>query len=420
MKPLHIALSALLPLFALFAKANAKTIVVCADCNYCMPGDAVAVAEAGDTILIKPGTYYETNIEVDKALTIIGENFPVIDGQMLDHIITVTADSVSIQGLQVQNVGLSFIEDRAAIRLSKVSHFEIVNNKIFNAFFAIYAANSSYGIIKGNEVHGQAVEEMTSGNAIHAWYCTHLDIEGNEVYGHRDGIYLEFVHKSRIFGNKSHNNLRYGLHFMFSNDDQYYGNTFRNNGAGVAVMFSKRILMHDNLFINNWGRSSYGLLLKEINDAEIFHNIFDTNTLGIFIEGSNRITYRENDFLRNGWAIKMHGGCTDNHFSQNNFLQNTFDMAAEAQGVDNSYDENHWSEYTGYDLDKDGLGDVPFRPVKLFSYLVNQTPESIVLLRSPFVGLLNFSEKASPIFTPTNLMDHTPLMKPFSWDKKIQ
>ncbi len=420
MKTLHIALSALLPLFALFAEANAKTIVVCADCNYCMPGDAIAVAEAGDTILIKPGTYYETNIEVDKALTIIGENFPVIDGQMLDHIITVTADSVSIRGLQVQNVGLSFIEDRAAIRIEKARHFKIIDNKVFNAFFAIYAANSTHGIIKGNEVRGEAVEEMTSGNAIHAWYCTHLDIEDNELYGHRDGIYLEFVHHSRIFGNKSHNNLRYGLHFMFSNDDQYYDNVFRNNGAGVAVMFSKRILMHDNLFINNWGRSSYGLLLKEINDAEIFHNIFDTNTLGIFIEGSNRITYRENDFLRNGWAIKMHGGCTDNHFTHNNFLQNTFDIAAEARGVDNSYDENHWSEYTGYDLDKDGLGDVPFRPVKLFSYLVNQTPESIVLLRSPFVGLLNFSEKASPIFTPTDLMDHTPLMKPFSRDQKIQ
>ncbi len=380
-----------------------------------MPGEAIATAEKGDTVLIKEGTYFETNILVDKPLTIIGENFPVIDGEMLDHIITVTADSVTIKGLQVQNVGVSFIEDRAAIRVEKASHFKIINNKIYNAFFAIYLANSSDGIIRGNKVKGEAVEEMTSGNAIHAWYCKRLDISQNEVYHHRDGIYLEFVHESRIFENNSRFNLRYGLHFMFSNDDEYYHNVFRDNGAGVAVMFSKNILMHDNLFINNWGRSSYGLLLKEINDADIFNNVFDRNTLGIFIEGSNRITYRKNDFIRNGWAVKMHGGCTDNHFSHNNFLQNTFDIAAEARGTDNSYDENHWSEYSGYDLDKDGLGDVPFRPVKLFSYVINQTPEAIVLLRSPFVALLNFSEKASPVFTPTDLMDHHPRMQPVFW-----
>ncbi len=396
---------------------RATLIEVCPDCNYCTPGEGILSAEAGDTVLIRQSHYYETNILIDKPLTVIGENYPVIDGQMLDHIITVTADSVVLQGLQIQNVGTSFIEDRAAIRVEKAKYFQILDNKIFHTFFAIYLAHARHGIVRSNTVIGQAVDEMTSANAIHAWYCQHLEVSYNEVARHRDGIYFEFVDHSRIFENNSHHNIRYGLHFMFSNNDEYYDNTFRNNGAGVAVMFSKTIQMRNNLFIDNWGRSAYGLLLKEINDADIVHNIFQRNTLAIFVEGSNRITYKENDFIRNGWAVKMHGGATQNHFSHNNFFQNTFDLTTETNGIDNSYNDNYWSEYTGYDLDRDGRGDVPFRPIKLFSYIVNQTPEAIVLLRSPFVGLLNFSEKASPIFTPTNILDESPFMKPIPWNQ---
>jgi len=78
---------------------------------------------------------------------------------------------------------------------------------------------------------------------------------------------------------------------------------------------------------------------------------------------------------------------------------------------DNAFNDNYWSSYTGYDLDKDGVGDVPYRPVKLFSYIVNQTPETIVLLRRLFIDILNFSEKVSPVFTPDYLVDATPKMK---------
>ena len=96
---------------------------------------------------------------------------------------------------------------------------------------------------------------------------------------------------------------------------------------------------------------------------------------------------------------------------QNNFLNNSFDLSYNGQLNDNQFDGNYWSSYTGYDLDKDGVGDVPFRPVKLFSYIVNRTPETIVLLRSLFVDIINFSEKVSPVFTPDALKDEHPLMK---------
>jgi nitrous oxidase accessory protein len=115
--------------------------------------------------------------------------------------------------------------------------------------------------------------------------------------------------------------------------------------------------------------------------------------------------------------VRIAGGCFDNVFTKNDFLNNTFDISYQGRQNGNSFDGNYWSDYTGYDLDKDGVGDVSYRPVKLFSYIVNRTPETIVLHRSLFVDILNFSEKVSPIFTPKDLQDLTPVLKPINRDR---
>lgn len=204
---------------------------------------------------------------------------------------------------------------------------------------------------------------------------------------------------------------------MFSNHDVYENNIFAKNGAGVAVMFSKFIDMRNNTFRENWGTASYGLLLKEINDAQIISNTFEDNTIGISIEGTNRVNYLHNDFIGNGWALRVRGAIYGNTFENNNFLYNSFDLSYNSNLNDNVFDKNHWSDYTGYDLNKDGIGDVPYRPVKLFSYIVNRTPEAIILLRSLFMDLIDFSEKVSPVFTPDNLADDHPKMRKISHDR---
>jgi nitrous oxidase accessory protein len=369
---------------------------------------------AFDTLLIHPGHYEEDHLIIDKPVWLIGIDFPVIFSKTGGELFTVIADSVSISGLQIENILTSYLEDRAAIRIKRSSFFEIRGNRLFGTFFGVYLENCSEGKVIDNQIIGNAIMESSSGNAIHAWYCKKLRIENNLVSKHRDGIYFEFVDQSLIRGNISKDNLRYGLHFMFSNEDDYIENEFKNNGAGVAVMFSKKINMYSNRFLYNWGNASYGLLLKEIYDAEIKNNLFKRNTIGIYIEGSTRINYRQNDFLNNGWALKFSGGCLDNKVEENNFLSNTFDLSVIISTGSNIYDGNYWSDYNGYDLDKDGIGDVPYRPVKLFNYLINNTPETIVLLRSFFVELLNFAEKISPIFTPAEVMDKKPSMKVLS------
>jgi len=390
---------------------RAETIPVCPSCEIKSIKKGIAIAADHDTLLIQKGTYKEYDIHIDKPLTLLGQGLPVIDGGDRGEIFTITADDVVLDGLKVINVGTSYTKDHAAIRMVKNENFEIRNVVLEKMFFGIYLEKASHGRITNNKIRGDAVDEFGSGNGIHLWYSKNIHIENNEIQHVRDGIYFEFADNCIIKNNHSHDNVRYGLHFMFSNHDIYENNVFENNGAGVAVMFSKFIDMRHNTFRENWGTASYGLLLKEINDAEIVGNTFEENTIGISVEGTNRIDYRKNDFIGNGWALRIRGAIYGNTFTNNNFLYNSFDLSYNSNLNDNAFDKNYWSGYTGYDLDKDGIGDVPYRPVKLFSYIVNRTPETIVLLRSLFMDIIDFSEKVSPVFTPDNLMDGNPLMK---------
>ena len=403
--------SVILCLFLSPVFSRAEVIEVCSDCRYKSIKEAIRAASPHDTISVQQGTYIESEIEINKPLAIIGENMPVIDGQFNKGIFKVTADSVTLKGLVIQNVEVSYTKDYAAIHFYRSKHFIIEDNELKNVFFGMLIEKSHIGAISNNTVSSNAVDEFSSGNGIHLWHCSKVSISANHLSHLRDGIYLEFVSESQITDNVSRDNLRYGLHFMFSDQDDYYDNEFINNGAGVAVMFSKFINMKRNRFYKNWGTSSFGLLLKEIYDAEIEDNVFEENTIAINIEGSTRVNYHRNDFIRNGWSIKIAGGCYANIFTNNNFLSNSFDLSYNSKMNDNLFDSNYWGSYSGYDLDKDGIGDVPYRPVKLFSYIVNRTPETIILLRSLFIDILNFSERVSPVFTPDDLVDASPKMK---------
>lgn len=390
---------------------SAQNIEVCAQCEITTIAEAIELASPNSIIIVKEGRYNEHEIIVNKPVTIIGEKGAIIDGEKQGSTIRVHSDDVTIKGFTIENVGFSHTEEFAAIHIQKSKRFSIVENSLRHVFFGILIEASKDGEIKNNKIFGDSAAEFYSGNGVHAWKCEGLLISNNLVEKLRDGIYLEFVNKSKVIDNISQYNIRYGLHFMFSNNDDYVGNVFSENGAGVAVMFSKHIGVKNNVFKNNWGTASFGLLLKEIYDAEIEGNTFQENTVGIQVEGSSRIYYTRNDFKSNGWAVKISGGCFTNEFKKNNFLYNSFDLSYNSSINDNIFAGNYWSEYTGYDLDKDGIGDVSYRPVKLFSYIVNRTPETIILLRSLFVDIINFSEKVSPIFTPNDLADPTPKMR---------
>ncbi len=380
--------------------------------------EGIQLAKNGDTLLVDPGIYREGNIILEKSIAVIGRDFPVLDGEDKYEIFTIHANHVVIQGFEFINTGIASINDLAAIKVLDSKGLHITGNKFRNTFFGIYFANSSQSWIENNDLESDAEAEHQIGNGIHLWKCEHVTIHHNRVKGHRDGIYFEFVTNSLITNNYSEGNMRYGLHFMFSHNDEYRENTFFNNGAGVAVMYTKGVKMIDNVFKHNWGSSAYGLLLKDIRDSFVSGNHFDQNSVGIFMEGSSRIEFKDNTFSANGYAIRLQASCDDNVFIRNNFQANTFDLVTNGSLVLNKIASNYWDKYEGYDLNHDAIGDVPYRPVSMYGMLVERMPTAVLLWRSFLVFLMDRAEKAIPVITPENLKDDSPSMRPYDFIQK--
>lgn len=392
---------------------KAKTIIVGKDKPIKSIKQAISLAKNHDTVLVQYGIYKEGSISLTKPVTLIGINFPVLDGESKYENIVISGRDIKVTGFIVKDSRHSSSNDYAAISIIDATQVFIENNKILNGNFGIHIGNSTYCSIKNNIITGNAISEQSAGNGIHLWKSDHAFIQNNRISRHRDGIYFEFVTESEIRGNISENNIRYGLHFMFSHNNNYLNNIFRNNGTGVAVMYSHNVRMEGNTFQHNWGTAAYGILLKDITDSYMLNNRFIENTIGILMEGVNRMDVKKNIFKSNGWAMKVQANCADNNINNNNFLGNTFDVATNGTMVLSNFSNNYWDKYEGYDMNKDGIGDVPYHPISMYSMVIEQNPSAVILLRSFMVSLLDKAEKAIPSLTPENLIDSKPSMKAF-------
>ena len=372
---------------------------------------AIDHAHRGDTLLVQKGFYKEHDIIIPKKLVIIGIGFPVIDAESKFQAFIIKSDSVTIKGLQIQNIGEASLTDMAGIKIVNAKYVIIIGNRLINNTFGVYIQNSTRCEIIDNIIICYIKDELNGGNGIHAWRSDHLLVKRNSISGHRDGIYFEFVTNSNIIGNISYNNARYGLHFMFSHNNTYTKNTFKDNGAGVAVMYSKGVIMTDNYFLHNWGDASYGLLLKEISDSKIEHNYFIKNTTGLYMETTTNVDVQQNLFQDNGWAMHIQASCSGSNFTKNNFIGNSFDVATNGTMMMNTFNNNYWDKYDGYDLDKNNIGDVPYYPVSVYSVVTEKIPSAMILYRSLLTDIMDQVEKVMPTIIPDKLKDNHPMMK---------
>lgn len=373
--------------------------------------EAIRQAPRGGTVLVRGGVYDEGALVIDRPLRLVGEGRPELRGRGDHVVVLVTADSVTLRGLVVSNVQPSHVEDRAAVRFQGVRDCVAEDLEVRDAFFGIYGANVRHCRFERNVVRGPARRGEQTGNALHLWTARDVVLRDNLVTGHRDGLYFEFVTGAVVERNVSQDNGRYGLHFMFSDSSAYRENRFARNGAGIAVMYTRRITITGNRFEDNTGPTAYGLLLKDISDSRLEDNLFRRNTVALLVEGGGRMTFTGNRFLDNGWAIRLLANSMDNRFEGNTFAGNSFDVATNSRSSYSTFAGNWWDRYTGYDLDRDGRGDVAFRPVRLFAFLVMQNRPAVIMLRSLFVGLLDAAERVLPVLTPETLVDASPLME---------
>ncbi|KHD89658.1 MAG: hypothetical protein OM95_02380 [Bdellovibrio sp. ArHS] len=391
---------------------------VCAHCDLQTIRSALHKAQDGDLILVKAGEYKEETLTITKSISLIGETGATIFHLGEGDTILIQAPNTTVKGFKTVGSGKSTYHDYASIKVSNTSGCLIADNQIVDSQYGIMIANSSACSVSGNNITTNSVPAGLLGDGIHLWKTTHMRLTKNTVHGHRDGIYLEFTEAGEIFDNTIRGNQRYGLHFMFSNDNTFRNNTFSGNDAGVAVMYSKRVKMLNNEYADNKGSASFGLLLKDISDSEIVGNEFLRNTVAIFMEGSNRNNIHSNRFDKNGWAIRLLSSCDSNLFQGNAFLDNTLEVATNSQTNLNTFKGNYWAHHQNVDLNQDGIVDLPYQPTSFSSYLLEKYNLSILLVGTPILKFLDWAEQMFPAISPVSLRDPEPLMPHLSRGNK--
>ena len=407
------ALTTLICLSFSIITLSARTIEVGEGKAFSSISAALHKAKAKDEILIYGKKIYNERLVIQKPITLKGVGTPIIDGGQRGDVIKVNADNVTIEGLQIQNSARSSQVDYCGVHV-KDAQFVTVRNCVFRKNqFSVMFQNCKNGLIANNNISSNITYNPIMGNAVHCWKSDNMHITGNNIGHNRDGIYLEFVNNSHIDHNTVSGCARYGLHFMFSHFNVYNSNRFNHNQAGVAVMFAHNVEMINNTFEFNRGTSSYGLLIKELQYSTIKWNRFLDNPVGLLIDGGSDLNVHHNVIKNNGWGMRLISASTNDTIVHNNFLGNTFDMTTNVSYNRNNVNGNYWDKYEGYDLNKDGYGDVPFHPLSLFSMLAEQNENVLFFFHSFLMNLLDATEKVLPSITPDNYVDNYPHMNPY-------
>jgi nitrous oxidase accessory protein len=382
------------------------------------PGDSItdvlARAAGGDTIRVARGIY-EGNLEISKSVRLIGEDKPVLRGSGHSSVITVRAPHTEIRGFRIERSGGSLIEEDSGILLHSDDN-QIVGNELDDILFGIYFYRSNGNVVRHNRVHGRVqLESGERGAGLHLYDCVRNTIEDNLVADTRDGMYLQNASDSAIRRNTVRG-VRYGLHYMYSNNNIFEDNVFENNVAGAAIMYSARIRLERNRFVNNRGFSSFGILFQDSENLTVEHNVISDNATGIFLEALRDSMFRQNLIAGNDTAVQMFASADNNEFFENNFIANLAPIRVIGRKTTTRWSRgnrgNYWSEYDGYDLDADGIGDVPHRIRNLYERLEGDYPRLRIYFYSPAAQALAAAERTFPIMRAADEQDPHPLMKP--------
>ena len=241
--------------------------------------------------------------------------------------------------------------------------------RIRGALFGVYLREAPGSIVDGCTIRGiPGRDPGEKGSGIHVWNTDGFLCTRNEIVDTRDGFYIQSSSHGRIVHNVARD-LRYGLHYMFSDDNVFEDNLFENGAAGAALMYSRRIVFRRNLFLRNRGFASVGLLFKACDDVLAEDNLVADNARGIFLEGSYRNVFRRNVVAGPDVAIVLYDSCARNRFLGNSFVANLSPLQLVGRRTDTVFLGNYYSDADSPDLDGDGRADLPYRFSSVFDHL---------------------------------------------------
>lgn len=373
---------------------------------------AIAGANPGDVLLLSAGVYAGP-VVVDRALVIDGLGAAVIDGGGVGTVITVTADDVTLRALTVQHSGgVNQVID-AGIKIIKGVHRAVVeNNRLRDNMHGVDVHGGIDCVVRGNDIEGRKNARMNErGNGFYVWNAPGTVIENNTVRWGRDGIFTNASKKGTYRGNLFRD-LRFAVHYMYTNDSEVSENVSIGNHLGYAIMFSDRVVVKDNISL---GDRSHGMMLNFANKSDVSGNLVRGAEKCTFIYNANRNLIAGNRFENCDIGIHFTAGSEKNALTENAFIGNktqvkyvgTRDIEWSLEGRG-----NYWSDHPAFDLNGDGLADSPFHPNDLMDSILWSQPSASLLLGSPAVQLIRWSQSSFPATMPGGVVDSHPLMLP--------
>lgn len=374
----------------------------------------IDAATPGDTIRVPPGTY-RGSLVLNKPITLLGENFPLLQGPGTGSVVTIAADSCTITGFIIEGSGPRLMDEDSGIKVLS-SHNCIAGNRIRDNTFGIYLLKADDNVVSDNVILGRSrLIEEDRGNGIHLWNSRRNLLKGNTIRAARDGIYFSFANLNQVIANRI-SDLRYGLHYMYSDSNSFRDNLFTDNVAGAALMYSKRITFRGNGFIHNRGHRAFGILLQSVDGVHADGNWVVDNTIGIVADVASGCRFHANWISKNDVAIRLFPTASANVFWHNDFIDNLTEIRLGGRPEGNAWsyqgEGNYWSGYRGYDWDGDGIGDQPYHIRNVFDYLTVAVPEFTLYLFSPAAQAIEATERLMPLLDVPEQVDPAPLMRP--------
>ncbi|MFD2207045.1 nitrous oxide reductase family maturation protein NosD [Kiloniella antarctica] len=369
--------------------------------------------QTGDTIILTAGIYSGSLI-IDKSITIQGESGAVIDGQGQGHTIKINAPNTVISGLHIRNSGQDLSEQDSGIFIHKTAHNTVVeNNFLQNNLIGIYLWGPKKAVVRGNRIEGlQVLHVNDRGNGIQLWNTPGSIIEGNTVQYGRDGIFTT-TSKKNVFLNNTFKNTRFAIHYMYTNNSEVSGNVSIDNDVGFALMFSKKLKVTNNHSIND---NEHGFALNYANSS-----VFEGNSVKnggvkcVFIYNSNKNIFKKNHFEGCGIGIHFTAGSEQNTITENAFIGNRHQVKyVGTRDLDWSKNNrgNYWSDNPAFDLNGDGISDSVYRPNDVLDRVIWASPSAKLLINSPAMEILRWSQSQFPSLQPGGVYDSAPLMTP--------
>jgi len=375
--------------------------------------DAIAAAPAGAVLRLAPGVH-DGPVVIAQPLTLIGQDGAVIDGGGKGSVVRVEAEGVTLRGLDIRHSGVDLPGRDSAIHLDKGAGGTVIEgNRMTDNLIGVTVWGSQDVIVRDNVIRGRHDLRISEqGDGVSIWNAPGTRVEGNDIAQSRDGVRAVTGRDVAIIGN-TFRELRFAVHFMYTNDSEVSRNRSTGNDLGYALMFSGNLTVRNNLSEND---RDHGIALNYANDSQFVGNVVrHGGDKCVFIYNSNKNAFRGNIFEGCGIGIHFTAGSEGNAISGNGFIGNQVQvMYVSTRRVDWSHEGrgNYWSDNPAFDLDGDGIADQPYRPNDIVDRVVWAVPLAKLLLNSPAVQVVRWAQAQFPAISPGGVVDGAPLMRP--------